>query len=276
MNNAIMLIGRPHSSKTVFLTQFYSRLQKGKSKLSLYKPVTNITPISAAREALANGNEPEPTPPEMSTEFLLPIQIAEKRIDLLCPEYGGEQVDSIVNNREVGQSWNNALALSNNWILFIRLNSVNKPMDISDVTYTKQKEQSEEKTMLEPEYKISDQSFFIELLQILLQYKKYDYHFQNQILKLTVVLTCWDEMNTQKRPDEMLKTRLPLFNDFIKANWKAESLKIIGLSAQEFALTKEENKEKYRIEGPEQFGYLVQADGIQTKDITQLLELALS
>lgn len=276
MNNSILLIGRPHSSKTVFLTQFYSRLQKGKSKLTLYKPVANITPISAAREALANGNEPEPTPPEMSTEFLLPIQIAEKQIDLLCPEYGGEQVDNIVNNREVGQLWKDALALSSDWILFIRLNSVNKSMDISDVTYKGKKEQNKEKTTDESDYNISDQSFFIELLQILLHYKKYDYHFRNQDLKLTVVLTCWDEMNTQKQPVEMLKARLPLFNDFIKANWKAESLKVIGLSAQGFALDKEENKEKYRVEGPEQFGYLVQADGTHIKDITQLLELALS
>ncbi len=39
MNKQLLIIGKPHSSKTVFLSQFYSRLQKKKSKLSLYKAV---------------------------------------------------------------------------------------------------------------------------------------------------------------------------------------------------------------------------------------------
>ena len=35
MSKKLLVIGKKNSSKTVFITQFYIRLQKGKSKLSL-------------------------------------------------------------------------------------------------------------------------------------------------------------------------------------------------------------------------------------------------
>ena len=261
------------SSKTVFLSQFYSRLQKKKSKLTLYKSVEDLSPISAAREALANGEEPQTTPAEKSVKFHLPIQIDDQKIDLRCPEYGGEQVVSIVENRELNKEWQNSIEESNNWILFIRLNSINKPLDISDVTFSEQHKQSSVTT--NTEYQISDQSFFIELLQILLHSKKYDYHLINNKLKLNVVLTCWDEMNTEEKPHDLLRKKLPLLFNFIESNWKKTSLNIIGLSAQGFSLDVAENKEKYQIEGPEEFGYLVLSDGTHSKDITQLIEQSL-
>jgi len=275
MNKSILLIGKPHSSKTVFLTQFYSRLQKKKSSLSLYKAVDDLSPISSSREALASGEEPQTTPAEKSVKFYLPIQVADIQVDLRCPEYGGEQVLSIVENRGLSKEWKDSINESNNWILFIRLNSINKSLDISDITYSDQHKQNGEVMISDNEDKISDQSFFIELLQILLHSKGYDYHQMNDKLKLTVVMTCWDEMDTNEKPYEALKSKLPLLLNFIESNWDKPLLNIIGLSAQGFALDTIENKEKYQIEGPEEFGYLVMPDGIQTKDITQLIEQAL-
>lgn len=275
MSNSILLIGKPHSSKTVFLSQFYSRLQKKKSKLTLYKSVEDLSPISAAREALSNGDEPQTTPVEKSVKFHLPILIDDKQIDLRCPEYGGEQVVNIVENRELNKEWISSIEESNNWILFVRLNSINKTLDISDVTFSEQHEQSSITTDTNTVYQISDQSFFIELLQILLHSKKYDYHLINNKLKLTVVLTCWDEMNTEEKPHDLLRKKLPLLCNFINSNWKETCLNIIGLSAQGFSLDIAENKEKYQIEGPEEFGYLVLPDGTHTNDITQLIAQSL-
>lgn len=275
MGTSILLIGKPHSSKTVFLSQFYSKLQKNKSKLKLYKSVDDLSPISGAREALASGQEPQTTPSEKSVKFYLPIQVAEKQVDLKCPEYGGEQVLSIVENRELNKEWTTSIQESNSWILFIRLNNVNKPLDISDVTYSEQHHKNSKEPMSETEYKISDQSFFIELLQILLHAKGTDCHRVNNKQKLTIVLTCWDEMNTEEKPYDILKSKLPLLLNFLESNWDKNYMNIVGLSAQGFSLTTLENKEKYQIEGPEEFGYLVLPDGTQTNDITELIEQAL-
>lgn len=275
MGTSILLIGKPHSSKTVFLSQFYSKLQKNKSKLKLYKPVDDLSPIAGAREALASGEEPQTTPSEKSVKFYLPIQVAEKQVDLKCPEYGGEQVLSIVENRELNKEWTNSIEESDSWILFIRLNNVNKSLDISDVTYSEQHHKNSKEPVSEIEYKISDQSFFIELLQILLHAKEKDYHRLIDKPKLTIVLTCWDEMNTEEKPYDVLKSKLPLLLNFLESNWYENYLNIVGLSAQGFSLSTPENKEKYQIEGPEEFGYLVLPDGAQTIDITELIEQAL-
>lgn len=275
MGTSILLIGKPHSSKTVFLSQFYSKLQKNKSKLKLYKSVDDLSPIAGAREALASGEEPQTTPAEKSVKFYLPIQVAEKQVDLKCPEYGGEQVLSIVENRGLNKEWATSIKESNSWILFIRLNNVNKSLDISDVTYSEQHHKNSKEPVSKTEYKISDQSFFIELLQILLHYKGTDYHRLIDKPKLTIALTCWDEMKTQEKPYDVLKSKLPLLLSFLESNWDESYLNIIGLSAQGFSLTIPENKEKYQIEGPEEFGYLVLPDGTQTNDITELIEQAL-
>ena len=131
MNKPLLIIGKPHSSKTVFIAQFYSRLQKKKSKLTLYKSVEDLSPITAAREALAKGEEPEPTKPDRSVNLLLPIQFGEQQIDLLCPDYGGEQINKILSSREVDNKWMQAINASNNWIFFIRLNNLSRAIYLS-------------------------------------------------------------------------------------------------------------------------------------------------
>jgi hypothetical protein len=82
-------------------------------------------------------------------------------------------------------------------------------------------------------------------------------------------------LNTEEKPLDLLKARLPLLLNFIESNWDTTCMNIIGLSAQEFPLNTMGNKEKYQIDGPEKFGYLVFPDGTQTKDITVLIEQSL-
>lgn len=274
MSKPLLIIGKPHSSKTVFITQFYSRLQKRKSKLSLYKPVDDLTAITAAREALANGEEPDATSTDRSVSLILPVQFGEQQIDLVCPDYGGEQINTILASREVDKKWLEAIKESDNWIFFIRLNNINEQLDISKITVTEEHTQGGSEVVEIP-FSISDQSALIELLQILLHSKENDYHFKNSKVKLTVVLTCWDELEIEEKPKHVLQTHLPLLLNFIESNWESEKLKIIGLSAQGFPLNSEENKEKYQFDGPEKFGYLIKEDGQQTNDITELISEAL-
>jgi Double-GTPase 1 len=274
MSKPLLIIGKPHSSKTVFIAQFYSRLQKRKSKLSLYKPVDDLSAITAAREALANGEEPEATNTERSVNLILPIQFGEQQIELVCPDYGGEQINTILTSREVDKKWLDAIRGSDNWIFFIRLNNISEQLDISKITVTDEHIHGSGEVADIP-FSISDQSALIELLQIFLHSKEHDYHFKNSKIKLTVVLTCWDELETKEKPKQVLQNNLPLLLNFIESNWKADKLKIIGLSAQGFPLDRDENKEKYQIEGSENFGYLIKEDGQETTDITELISEAL-
>lgn len=274
MNKQLLIIGKPQSSKTVFIAQLYSRLQKGKSMLSLYQSVDDLSPISAARESLAKGEEPQTTPTNRGVNIYLPIQFGKQQLELIYPDYGGEQINNILTTREVDKKWIEVIKGSNNWIFFIRLSSKNEQFDLSSHTVPEE-HSNNSKENEDISYMISDQSAFIELLQIFLQIKEHNYHLKNSKVKLTVVLTCWDELGTKEKPRQLLKRSLPLLLNFIEANWDLEKLKIIGLSAQGFSLDTSENQEKYQIEGSENFGYLIFENGKKTKDITELISEAL-
>ena len=274
MNKQILLIGKPDSSKTVYLTQLYSRLQKNRSKLKLYKQVANLSAISNSRESLANGEDPQPTPLENHVPFELPIRVNEEDIDLVCPEYGGEQVNTIIDTRHLKKEWIDAIKSSDNWVLFIRLNSIDRPKDITDVTVTEahvERDDEGENAL----YSMSEQTSFIELLQILLDIKQYNYHTLNQTIRLTIVLTCWDEMGTKGIPRDLLAEKLPLLTNFIETNWSVDAVKFVGLSALGFSLKDPLNQEKYQVDGPEKYGFFVRSNGEETDDITELIEQAL-
>lgn len=273
MKKDILIIGKPNASKTVFLSQLYTRLEKRKSKLKLDKSLSNITVISDARIAIANGDSPETTRTKGIGNLLISAKYDDDVINLEVPDYGGEQINEIINSRDIHTNWHKAIIKSNNWILFIRLSNIQTPFDLSNKTIS---EEHTDKTTDEEEnreYSISHQSSFIELIQMFLHIKKHDYHTLNRETKLTIVLTCWDELNLENGtiPETKLKEELPLLLDFIKSNFETDFYKVLGLSAQEFPLNTAENKEKYQIDGAESFGYYIKEDGSKSNDITELI-----
>lgn len=273
MATPILLIGKPHSGKTTFIGQLYTKVGANNSVLKLYKPVENLNPIIEAIRALANGEEVAPTSTEKSTVICLPLQNDDVKIDLDCPDYAGEQVNLIIENREVESKWSDSIRQSENWILFIKPSDFTTSYDLSNKTI--KPENLDSGNGKSEEYSISDQSFFIELLQFFLHTKGQDSHFRNSTTKLTVVLTCWDELNNPSLPNEELKKYLPLLLNFIETNWIESKINITGLSSQGFSLKEPENKIKYQEQGSENFGYMINSDGKENKDITQLILEAL-
>jgi len=273
MTKPLLIIGNPHSGKTTFIAQFYARLDVNNSSIKLYRAIDNLNPIIEALKCLASGEEVKPTPTDKSTGILLPIQINDQKIDLYCPDYGGEQINLILENREVDKKWTDSIKHSENWILFIRLSSITTGFDLSNKTI--KPELLEYKTGVAEEYSISDQSGLIELLQIMIYIKGQDSHFKNNSTKLTVVLTCWDELKDGEIPKEKLNKYLPLLLNFIESNWVNDKINIIGLSSLGFSLKDKENKVKYQTNGSENFGFLIKPDGTEITDITQLITEAI-
>lgn len=269
MTTPILLIGKPDSGKTTFLVQFHARVDSFKSALTLYKSIENLTPIIDGAKALANGEEVKTTPSEKSTIMNFPLLYDNMKIDLDCPDYGGEQINLIIENREVDSKWSELIRNSNNWIVFIRPTSLSASFDLSNKTIKPEVLKSGKKEA--EDYVISDQSFYIELLQILLFTKGQDAHFRNSTTKLTIVLTCWDELKNPATPNEELRKNMPLFLEFIESNWVDSKINILGLSSLGFNLNDKENQRKYRESGSENFGYMIKANGQKILDITQLL-----
>jgi len=272
MNDSILIIGLPASGKTTFIAQFLTRLKKRKSSITLSNMPENIKAITDAVNSLAKGEEPITTSADESVELVLPIKINDREIELICPDYGGEQVNDIIEFMEVKGHWKTLLGNSDRWILFIRPHDITSSYDLSMNSY---EEVGTEKSPDIKNLKLSDQSKFIELLQSFLFMKNKGIKQSVGTPSLSIVLTCWDELDTKETPVNILQSKLPLLLHFIETVWKRDGFRVFGLSSQEFSLKTPEAKEKYLDELPENFGYIVGHDGTIDKDITKLIKEAL-
>jgi|GEM_PF-660952 len=271
---SILIIGKPGSAKTTFLAQFVTIARKSKSSVKFWKTPENIQPIENAIKKLRAGEETGSTPAEDNLIITLPVTIKGNNIEMVCPDYGGEQINEILNLREINSHWSGLITNSNSWVLFIRPKKLEDTFDLSNKSHSDNTE-NEEKEKVVPEFMVSDQSSIIELIQIMLSIKKVGYQKTINSPKLTIALTCWDEVQEQITPGDLLKKDLPLLNQFLKKNWAEDALKIMGVSAQGFKLNTQENKDKYLDDGPDKFAYVVKGDSIeQVKDLTLLIEEA--
>lgn len=268
-NNNILVVGKPKSSKTTYFAQFYLRVLRKKSSVKLWKAPQNIKPIEDAIKRLSVGEEVQSTPADSNEELILPIQIEDQQLELVCPDYGGEQVNNIIELMEFDEKWKTRVANSGNWILFFRPGTVINYYDLSNAGYDQLEQKRSDKDLQSP---LSDQCQLIELLQALLYIKGQGIKNQINTPTLLIALTCWDELNTQQNPVEYLQSTVPLLYEFISTNWHDQAFKVFGLSAQEFPLLEQAAKDKYLEDLPENFGYVVKPDGELTKDLTILVK----
>jgi hypothetical protein len=272
-NNSTLIIGLPKSGKTTFLAQLYVRIETKKCRIALSRTPENIKSILNACRRLANGEEPEPTPASDNVELRIPVTLGEKSFDLVCPDYGGEQVSNITEFMEYDKGWGELTKNNDRWILFIRPGQLYHHYDLSLKGYA---EIDDVKDGEQLEHALSDQYRFIELLQSLLYARGVGVKTRLSKPKLLIVLTCWDELSTEEKPNKVLENKLPLFHHFVQSVWSDDSLMTIGLSAQEFPLDNKEAQDKYLDELPESFGYLKIDDEEPDKDLTKLIEIALN
>lgn len=119
--------------------------------------------------------------------------------------------------------------------------------------------------------KLSDAAFFTELLQMLLYAKKTASLQRIAIPKLTIVLSCWDLLETHadnRLPSELLQEKLPSFYNYLRQTWIDKYLNVIGLSSTEKSLNNKEADRDFVKKGPEKFGYIITPEGRKESDLT--------
>lgn len=268
----ILIIGKPATSKTTFLVQLYSLMRSGNGALKLEGLPESIKPIEDAYKRLRRGEATQPTPADNNIDLILNLTYGEDAFTLICPDYGGEQINSLITNRVCKEQWLNLLANSNHWLLFLKLHDLTAMHDVTTKPATEGESHIKEGVKPTTDYELSEAPEMVELLQMLLFFKACG--IQNPIsdIELKVVISRWDELNTDILiPADLLKQKLPLLHEFVHNNWEKQKVSVWGLSAQGFDLTSPENKEKYLEEGNEKWAFLIQPDGIESSDITGLL-----
>ncbi len=263
LDKSILLIGESRVGKSHYGAQLLKRLMQEDGRIRMRGAATNLQPFQAVMASLDAGLSADHTATSVYHESRWPIVDDQgRKADLIWPDYGGEQVKDIIDDRQLPRAWLTRIAESSAWLLMIRLQTIRATDDIFSRPLTSLKGSGKEAR----ERRLSDQARLIELLQILLFAQSTSGRRSGRLPRLVVLLTCWDEMKNPGTPSHVLHERLPMFSDFVASNWKDCS--VLGLSALERALDKEKPDNDYITQGSEQFGYVVLEDATHSPDLT--------
>lgn len=270
--NAILVIGKPNSGKSGFFGQLYTRLALADNSFAkLVKTPDSLGVLTQITDRYAEGRALEHTTSNTFEKIDLQIKIGNQIIELKYPDYGGEQVERILESRRLNDKWHSSIQESGTWMLFIRVNDLDKTYDpIQKFTEAVQSGQQKEKKDVDKNKLPSDQAFYIELIQMLLYFKEIGFTQKLNTPKLIVVLSCWDELENgqNSKPEDLIQKELPLFHLFLRENWLPNSFSVLGLSSQGKSLNKEKADADYIYE---EEGYLIKPDGEKTNDLTSIL-----
>jgi hypothetical protein len=262
--HTILLVGESNVGKTHYGAQFLKRLMVKSCALKMTGAPTNLEAFTTALSCLTEGKSTDHTPANIYVESVWPItDKAGRYAELVWPDYGGEQVRNLVTQRQIPAAWRDRVVEATDWVVLIRLHSLRSEDDLFSRPL-------QSFASVEPQgemtYELSDQARTVELLQMLLYLAQF--HLDRPLRKprLTILLSCWDELETMELPADLLASRLPMLWSFVRSNWALPT--VIGLSALERALSKTDADQEYAIRGPEEFGYVVLPNGLKDTDIT--------
>jgi hypothetical protein len=185
------------------------------------------------------------------------------------PEYAGERIFAIVEQRALPDEWRKSVSKATGWILFVRPSTLKVYEDLL-----------ERPTGVAPEHTQADEcpvdgkgwddrARYVELLQMLVCAAGRSTFHRTATPRLAVVLSCWDEIEEFGTPEGALAARLPLVDAFIRSTWQDGAWSVWGLSSLGRALSQVEQDAEFAQRGPEHFGYVVPPGSTeQIKDLT--------
>jgi hypothetical protein len=278
-DNNILIIGGPNAGKTHFGGQLYGRLNNRsfEYKISPNNRPTDLTIFADVLSKLTEGKRAGHTETSANRSIQLVVDgVNGEKITLSFPDYGGEQVKMIVENRRVNTLWKKYIDTSTSWILFVRLDSIEIIEDIVNRELPSPEEIAKRNGQTPP-VRLSDAAHFVELLQTLLYIKGVSTLNKINQPNLTVVLSCWDILKEELKisdseiPASILKQKLPMLYNFLGNCWEEKYISIIGLSSTEKTLN-DEPDDDYIDRTPIDFGYFIDTEGKKIQDLTLAIE----
>jgi GTPase SAR1 family protein len=264
---SILIVGRPNSGKTTFMAQLAERLEMD-GEVELEFAPDDRTVIEDAQDRLADGLAIEHTSTATNETLSLPLKWNNQSYILDYPDYGGEQINSIIEQRNVDEHWKVLIEKSDYWLVFVNVDRLTKQKDITTTMINP----IEKTGTVSKDFELSKQAFFVELLQMLLYVKGLGLHRTLEVPKICIALSCWDTLEqTTIKPTDYIQEYLPLLNSFIQNIWSANARSIIGLSSQGKALSKDKPDDDYLNEGAFEFGYVIEPNGEKNKDLTWVI-----
>ncbi|NED51781.1 hypothetical protein G3I24_12820 [Micromonospora aurantiaca] len=269
----VLVLGGPAAGKTTFLIQLYGRVSAGTGKLRARGAPASLASIEEGFRRLQQGVAVAHTPHGTDTSLsLAAVDFEGRSIDITVPDYAGEDLRRLVDERRLHDRWRRE-AESDQWLLLIRLT---RHPDLPDVLARPIGELA--RTSLAPEdgngdpHALPVDMWAVELLQALLYTRRLDTDQPRPLPRLTLVLSCWDELSAPPGtlPTDVARKRLALLHSYCHATW-SDLFDVVGLSAQGQPLDESEPATDYLDAGPQHMGWIINAAGERHGDLTLLI-----
>lgn len=264
----ILVLGGPKSGKTHYGAQLTVRLSKNLGDLKYYEQPENLSLFQETNTCLARGRLAPHTPVSVSKDIVLPIELPSgDRARVVWPDFGGEQIERILEQRVTPFKWKERASAADGWLLMIRpelfrcaRDMIHRPL----ADFIPEKSDKAPPILMMPEASI------IELLQILLFLRRSSRESKILTPRLTVAISCWDESDTSEfqDPPSYFAALTPMLSNFVLGTWEQEQLNVIGVSALGKTLQANQDDEEFIDQGAHRQGFVILPNGEETKDLT--------
>ncbi|MYB26246.1 MAG: hypothetical protein F4X32_01935 [Candidatus Dadabacteria bacterium] len=268
---SLLLLGESDVGKTHYGAQILRRLNLGSGAFELVDGA-NLKPFKDALDKISQGLSAPHTPRTESSESIWTLRQRSdgSNTDIIWPDYGGEQVSGIIDSKSLPADWRDKLVRASGWIFMVRPSQVPLPEDILTRAMSLPAVDNTENPTLSPQSKL------IEVLQML-RYKKQSYlEHKGMLPPIAVLLSCYDELTTDKSPGAYCRVHLPMFDQYLSSNWPREYRRIFGVSPLGQPLNHKQPDDDYVASGPEKKGFVIDEQGDRTDDLLAPIEWLLS
>jgi len=277
--HTVLLLGGAGAGKTTLLIQLLGRIQRGTAAYGLREAPSSLVPVQAGFTRLARGLAVQHTARGTNASLALPVTASDgTTLDIVIPDYAGEDLTSIVQTHAVTDRWRGYAQRAAHWLLLIRLSQHIELPDILSRPIgeiaTHSPDGAAAETSNETSTALPADLWAVELLQMLLFARGNGSRGQRATPRLTLLLSCWDElgMGPGVAPEEVAAEKLPLLHNFCLNQWVPHSYSVLGLSAQGHALSEIDPADDFVDAGPHEMGWLITQSGDKNGDLTLALD----
>ena len=256
----VLVLGGPEAGKTHYAGQFLGRLRNDREGTLRVRPggEDDLHKFEEVLGCLEEGRAAGHTPAGTWTGMKCQLQLrGGGDISLEWPDYAGERLATIVDNRELTADWQASISTAKAWLLFIRLSTLGLHEDL----LTRPPDPISNDVAAEADNLRGagwdDRARYVEMLQLLLFAAGRPTFKRVLAPRLAVVFSCWDELDEKGTPEQTLRDRLPLLHAFIQSTWADRAWSAWGLSSLGRALSQDSRDDDFVKSGPENFGYVI-------------------
>lgn len=265
----LLLIGMANAGKTHYGAQVYLRLDADSCGMQLLSS-GSLEPFQATIDSLSDGRSGVRTPKKVMSQSSWKIRRKSDgmEFDLEWPDYAGETLGDLLKERRMPAEWQTRIEKADGWVLMIRASQIEYAYDV----FTRQPLLADSGLDSRDDTQVmSLQAQIIEVLQMFVFRHRLSQP-TSQFPPLAVMISCFDELPEQPKPDEFLTNHLPMLTAYISSNWGSGDWRAFGLSPLGKSLSEDKVDQEFVKEGPEKMGFVVDDLNESTPDLLSPLE----